>query len=108
MVSSVMEGSLAGPAPDVAAVRARVRRREISPQAGHALEILGHAIEYLADEHVNEGGSLSASDPRVEAIQLLIALNRQIYFACPQAPTLGERIHGWLHRKPARHARFSS
>ncbi len=32
------------------------RRRRISPQAGHALEILGHAIEYLADEYVHQAG----------------------------------------------------
>ena len=73
------------------------RRRRIVPHSGHALEILGHAIDYLTDEFVHEGGSFSASDPRVEAIQLLMALNRQIYFACPEIPTFGERLRAWLH-----------
>jgi len=42
------------------AVRARVRpSRRITPEAGHALEILGHAIEYLTDELVHCGGELS-------------------------------------------------
>lgn len=70
---------------------ARVRRR-ISLEAGRALEILGHAIEYLTDEHVHRGGSLSAQDPELEAVQMLMALNRQIYFECPVVPTLAERF----------------
>jgi hypothetical protein len=73
------------------------RRRHINSQAGHALEILGHAIEYLTDEHVHEDGSFSASDGRVQAVQLLIALNRQIYFQCPEVPTLAERFLAILH-----------
>jgi hypothetical protein len=75
------------------------RRRRIGPEAGHALEKLGHAIEYLADEFVHEGGvSLSANEPQIEAIQLLMALNRQIYFACPEIPTFRDRIISLLHR----------
>ncbi len=74
------------------------RRRRMSPEAGHALEILGHAIEYLADEYAHEGGSFSAADPRLEAVQLLMAVNRQVYFSCPEVPTVGERIHAWLQR----------
>jgi len=74
------------------------RHRSISPQAGHALEILGHAIEYLSDEYINEGGLFSARDPRIEAIQMLIARNREIYFDCPEMPTMGERLRAWLSR----------
>lgn len=83
-----------------AEARASIHRR-ITPQAGHALEILGHAIDYLADEYVHEGGSFSAGDPQVEAIQILMSLNRQVYFACPEVPTLGQRIRAWLHRHSA-------
>jgi hypothetical protein len=87
----------ATPAPD----RAQIRRR-ISPEAGRAIEILGHAIEYLADEYVHRGGgSLSAQDPEIEAMQLLMALTRQIYFECPAAPTLVERLRQiWRLRLP--------
>jgi hypothetical protein len=70
------------------------RQRCISPQAGHALEILGHAIEYLADETLFE--CADTSDPRfkgrLEAIQLLNATDRQIYFECPEVPRLKERV----------------
>jgi hypothetical protein len=73
-------------------------RRRIAPEAGRALEILGHAIEYLSDEFVHAGGSLSAHDAQVEAVQLLIAANRQIYFACPEVPSIGERWRAILRK----------
>lgn len=66
-------------------------RRRISPQAGRALEILGHAIDYLTDEYVHHGGGFHPGDPELDAIELLMAANRAIYFECPRIPTLGER-----------------
>ena len=104
MAASITGGSILS--PDISATEVRVdRRRRINPQAGHALEILGHAIEYLADECVHEGGCLTARDPRLEAIQLLMAHNREIYFACPEIPTFAERWRAFFHRaaKPVRH-----
>lgn len=80
--------------------RCAVRRR-ISPQAGHALEILGHAIEYLTDEYVHAGGEFSARDGEVQAVQLLMKLNRQIYLDCPAVPSLAERCRALLHLRPA-------
>jgi hypothetical protein len=61
-------------------------------KAGRGLEILGHAIEYLADEYVHEGKQLCAHDPQVEAIQLLMAINRELYYECPVLPTFRERL----------------
>ena len=78
-----------------------LRRRRISPQAGHALEILGHAIDYLTDEYVHNGGKFCARDPQVQAVQLLMALNRQIYFECPEVPTLRERLRALLRLRSA-------
>jgi hypothetical protein len=71
--------------------RKRVCQRRISPQAGRALEILGHAIEYLADEYMHNAGRLCAHDGQVEAVRLLMRLNRQVYFECPEAPTMADR-----------------
>ncbi|MGO8757428.1 MAG: hypothetical protein ACLQG3_04820 [Terracidiphilus sp.] len=89
------------PIPDSAAgangAHSATCRRKISPQAGRALEILGHAIEYLADEFVQAGGSCSAHDAQVEAMQLLMGINRQIYFDCPAVPSFGERWRALLH-----------
>ena len=73
------------------------RRRHITPRAGRALEILGHAIEYLTDEFVHEGKPLSPDNEQLIAVQLLMALNRQIYFACPEVPTFGDRCRAILH-----------
>jgi hypothetical protein len=73
----------------------RSARRRITPEAGRALEILGHAIEYLADEYVHDVGLLPAmqnSDPQVEAMQLLMVANREIYYACPVTQPLWRRI----------------
>lgn len=68
------------------------RRRRIDRESGRALEILGHAIEYLADEYAFAGTSLSAGDAQVQAIQMLMAVNRQVYFECPVVPSLGDRF----------------
>jgi hypothetical protein len=73
-------------------------RRRITPQAGRALEILAHAIEYLTDEFVHEGLSFSARNEQLQAVQLLMALNRQVYFECPEVPTFAERCRALLHR----------
>lgn len=72
------------------------RRRRIDHAAGSALEILGHAIEYLADEYAHAGGSPAADDPQVLAMQILMARNREIYFSCPVVPTFAERVRGWF------------
>lgn len=74
------------------------RPRRISPEAGHALEILGHAIEYLSDEYVHSGGALTDRDPQVQAVQMLMAINRQVYFSCPEIPSLRDRFRAFLHR----------
>jgi hypothetical protein len=84
----------------------RTRRRRIAPEAGRALEILGHAIEYLSDEFVHAGGSLSASNAQVEAVQMLMAVNRQIYLACPEVPTMGERWRAMLKIREAEKSSF--
>lgn len=72
------------------------RTRRITPEAGRALEILGHAIEYLADEYAIEKRIPKANDPRLEAIQILMKLNRQVYFECPAVTTSAERIRAFL------------
>jgi hypothetical protein len=76
---------------------ARVRARRITPQAGHALEILAHAIEYLTDEFVHTGLTFSAKNEQLQAVQMLMALNRQVYFECPEAPSFSERCRVLLH-----------
>ena len=84
------------PATTVPAVKSA--RRRLSPEAGRAMEKLGHAIEYLSDEFVNGAGKGNRHDDRLEAIEILMALNRQIYLESPEFVTLGQRLNTWLRR----------
>jgi hypothetical protein len=84
-------------APTIHAARTNAKRRRITPQAGHALESLAHALEFLTDEFMNQEGATSARNEQLEAIQILMALNRQVYFECPEVPTFWERCRTWLH-----------
>jgi hypothetical protein len=78
---------------------APLRSRRITPQAGRALEILGHAIDYLIDEWVlAEGANLSPNGPQAEAIYLLMRSNREIYDCCPPVFTIAERLESALLR----------
>ena len=82
---------------EAASISRTNRRRHITPEAGRALEILGHAIEYLTDEYIHEAKGFSAHDPQVRAAQTLMALNREIYYACPVEPTFTERLRALFH-----------
>ena len=73
------------------------RRRRITPQAGRALEILAHAIEYLTGEFVHTDHTFSVRNEQLEAVQLLMALNRQVYFECSEVPSFSERCRTLLH-----------
>ncbi len=79
----------------------RPKRRRITPRAGHALEILGHAIEYLTDEFLYENTNFSVNSSQLEAVQLLMALNREVYYECPEVPSLGERWRSILRLRAA-------
>jgi hypothetical protein len=83
------------------AMRRSSARRQISPASGRALEILGHAIEYLADEYVLKAaqtGTLNPDDPRIDAMHILMSLNREVYYACPEVEPALPRIVRWLSR----------
>ena len=103
MAAFTASGSLGAslPVPAARLAHGKIKRRRVSTQAGRALEILGHAIEYLADEYVHSEGSLSMHDGPVEAVQLLMSVNRQIYLECPEVPTIAERCRSLLHLRAA-------
>jgi hypothetical protein len=75
----------------------RVRRR-LTPEAGKALEILGHSIEYLEDEYSADSAphGVPDADPQLEAIDLLKALNREIYFSGTEVPPTFHRVRQWF------------
>jgi hypothetical protein len=84
--SSRVEASLA------IASRQSTRPRSISRSAGHALETLGHAIEYLTDQYVDQSSADDFATGQLEAIQILMAVNRSIYFDCPEKVGLLDRL----------------
>lgn len=73
-------------------------RRKVDEEAGRGLEKLGHALEYLTDEFVHDGCRIGEDHGRLQAIQLLASLNRQIYLACGVEPTIRERMHNLFRR----------
>jgi hypothetical protein len=103
MAASATTGfSIPTPVESPVAVRVRAyHRRRISPKSGHALEILGHAIEYLTDEFVHSGTPFSSSNAQLQAVQMLMARNREVYFECPEIPSLSERWRALLNRRAA-------
>jgi hypothetical protein len=73
------------------------RVRRMSREDGRAIEMLGHAIDYLADEFALECVSVrergkTGPNARVAAIELLMASNREIYLSCPEVPSFSERF----------------
>ena len=67
--------------------------RNRSSRSRRALKTLGHAIEYLTDEFLIEFRlPPSERKARLDAIALLMAMNRQVYFECPQTPSLRHRF----------------
>jgi hypothetical protein len=89
--------ALLGPSPKP---RPFVSRR-LSPERGRAVEVLGHAIEYLADEYaadLADKGPLGNADPRVAAIQILKGLNRAIYYSGTEVQPASGRMKRWLGR----------
>jgi hypothetical protein len=64
--------------------------RRISPNVLRAQELLGHAIDHIADDLVNEGYIFSKDHPRASAIQILLSLSRLIHLECPESREQGE------------------
>jgi hypothetical protein len=101
--SPITEGPQAATpsAPTLAPRASTYVRRHLRRADARALEILGHAIEYLADEYAFDGiskGPLGNADPRIEAIQILKGLNLAIYFSGTEVQSPWERIRGWFAR----------
>lgn len=72
-------------------------RRRIGFNEGRALETLGHAIQYLSDGCNATDLAFSCETGRLEAISTLIALNREIYLACPEITRWSDRLQRLLH-----------
>jgi len=70
------------------AARSASRPRKVPREQGKAIEMLGHAIEYLGDEFalecLREGRTVRyGKPPQIVAIEILMAKSREVYFSCP-------------------------
>lgn len=69
-----------------------VVHRTINAASGRALEMLGHAIEYLEDElHLEHIWAFDKSGS-LHAIEILKAKSREIYLCCPIQRSLAQKI----------------
>jgi hypothetical protein len=73
----------------------QVQRRRLTATQGRALEILGHAIEYLVDSRLACADEF-CSPAAQEAIQLLSRANREVYENGPTTALEGGRVRRWL------------
>lgn len=72
-----------------------VIRRQTTVQQGQALEVLGHAIEYLIDSRmflIDQPSSRADS----EAIHLLMLRSRQIFRECVEVVPPAQRLLHWI------------
>ena len=81
----------------VAVAPAAVLRRRPSMTQGVALEVLGHAIEYLVDtrEHLPMD---PAALPDAAAVQILMMLNRAVFRECAEIVPVATRLRNWTLR----------
>ena len=82
----------------------RAIRRRGSIEQGQALEILGHAVEYLVDSRMFVPGSAPMQREH-EAIQLLMRSSRAVFLECPEVVPMRHRVGRWLAVGVGRRAR---
>jgi hypothetical protein len=71
--------------------------RRPTPLQGRALEVLGHAVEYLVDSRLQPGSEASLHSDEL-AVQLLMRLNREVFAECAPVVPFGRRLHLLLRR----------
>lgn len=77
-------------------------RRKITREQGCALEVIGHAVDYLNDSYLYEGADdeiIDFSGPSMDAVRILIAAQRQILSSLPLVEPLPLRFWNTLLRR---------
>ncbi|MGC1782502.1 MAG: hypothetical protein WA708_08300 [Acidobacteriaceae bacterium] len=83
----------------------RPMRRILTREQGRALETIGHAVDYLNDCHLYDGGDeeiLNAAGPFTEALQVLIAARQEILWSLPVAEPWTLRVWNSVFRRKPR------
>ncbi|GAA3764541.1 hypothetical protein [Terriglobus aquaticus] len=88
--------------PPLPPLQPRPARRRTTPQQGRALEVLGHAIEYLVDSRLVEGGPNVAEN---RAIRMLMGCSRTVFEEAAEIVPVHQRLQDWVQgRLRKRHA----
>jgi|GEM_PF-6507001 len=66
----------------------RPEPRRVDPEQGRALEMLGHAIEYLVDSRLYDTRETPAD---ADAVQVLMSCSREVFAEC-------EVVVSWHHK----------
>jgi hypothetical protein len=93
--SSVSQNRIIPMPARTAAATSRIVRRRPDRQQGQALEILGHALEYLVDSRM-----YLSKEPKTradaEAIHILSRCSREVFATCPEVVSLRQRVKSWV------------
>jgi hypothetical protein len=87
---------------DMHAAYNRGMRRTITREQGVALEMLGHAVDYLNDSYLQEGPDgdfLDFGAPEIIAAQILASAQRQILHSLPLTEPFALRFWNALLRR---------
>ncbi len=76
-------------------------------QQGKALEILGHALDYLVDSRMFLVDEPATAADR-EAVQILAGLSRAVFAECAEVRSLRRRWRDWIIGRPPVAQRESS
>ncbi len=82
--------------PDLPPSRPQFTPRRTTPQQGRALEMLGHAVEYLVDSRLPDGGPLPSEN---QAIRILMACSRAVFEESEAAVSVHQRVGSWVQTR---------
>ena len=82
--------------------RADSVRRRPTPEQGRALEMLGHAIEYLIDSELRYSDAVPSKNAG-DAARILMALSREVFAECAEVVPVARRLHRCLTNMFGRH-----
>lgn len=81
--------SITATPPPLRPLRTQPVRRQPAPAQGRGLSTLGHAIEYLIDSRIVEGGTDRNDN---EAVRILMGCSRTLFEECALRKPLPERL----------------
>lgn len=70
-------------------------RRRPTQEQGRALEMLGHAIDYVVDQQLTAPDRTSALNDQ-DAIRLLSWCSREVFAGCPEIGSVSNRLKRWF------------